>query len=247
MDLGISGKRAIVCASSAGLGYACAFSLAREGATVLMNGRRADVLEAAADKLRTATGAEAIAVAADVSTAEGRAAVLAAMPEPDILVNNGGGPPMKDFRELTDADWEGAIATNMMAGIHMIRSVVEGMLDRGFGRIVNITSMTSVRPVHLLDLSNASRLGLAGYVSGVSRQIAGRNVTINNLLPGSFATERMGKLGKLADNIEDQIPAGRVGDPREFGDACAFLCAAQAGYFVGQNLLIDGGYSYNTL
>lgn len=247
MDLGISGKRAIVCASSAGLGLACAKALAREGCTVLMNGRRPDALEAAAAALRAETGAEVIAVAADVSTAEGRKALLNAMPEPDILVNNGGGPPSRDFRELADADWDAALATNMMAGIHMIRAVVEGMMDRRFGRIVNITSMTAVRPVLGLDLSNAARLGLAGYVSGVSRQIADRNVTINNLLPGSFATDRMNKLLHLADDIESRIPAGRVGDPFEFGEACAFLCSAQAGYFVGQNILIDGGYSFNSV
>ncbi len=247
MDLGLTGRRAIVCASSEGLGYACARSLAREGCTVLLNGRRAATLDAAAARLREETGAEVLGVVADVSTAEGRAAVLAALPDPDILVTNAGGPPQKDFRELTEADWEGAIASNMMAGIHMIRAVVEGMTERGFGRIVNITSMTSVKPAHHLDLSNAARLGLAGYVAGVSRQVAGRNVTINNLLPGAFATARIVKLGAAVDRLNAEIPAGRVGDPEEFGEACAFLCSAQAGYFVGQNLLIDGGLCYNTL
>lgn len=247
MDLGISGKRAIVCASSQGLGFACAASLAREGCVVLLNGRRAGVLETAATKLRTETGAEAITVVADVSTREGREAVLAAMPDPDILVTNAGGPPQKDFRELSDADWEGAIASNMMAGVHMIRAVIEGMSERGFGRIVNITSMTSVRPAVDLDLSNATRLGLAGYISGVSRAVAKRNVTINNLLPGAFATDRMVNLGGVIEKLAAEIPAGRVGDAREFGEACAFLCSAQAGYVVGQNLLIDGGYCWNTL
>jgi 3-oxoacyl-[acyl-carrier protein] reductase len=247
MDLRIAGRKAIVCASSDGLGFACARALAEAGCELVMNGRRPEVLEAAAEELRRRTGTKVTAVTADVATPAGRAALLAACREPDILVNNSGGPPKKDFRALTEEDWAQALQGNMLAAVALITASVDGMMDRGFGRIVNITSMTSVRPVTNLDLSNAARLGLAGFVAGVSRQVAGRNVTINNLLPGSFATARVAALGAAATEVAASVPAGRLGDPDEFGDTCAFLCGAQAGYIVGQNLLIDGGFCMNAL
>jgi 3-oxoacyl-[acyl-carrier protein] reductase len=186
-------------------------------------------------------------VVADVATQEGRKALFAACPEPDILVNNAGGPPKKDFRELTPEDWSRAIDANFLAAVATITHCVDGMMARGFGRIVNVTSMTSVRPFINLDLSNATRLGLTGFVAGVSRQVAARNVTINNLLPGSFATERAKALGGNVQKISAAIPAGRYGDPAEFGDTCAFLCSASAAYITGQNILIDGGFCMNTL
>ena len=247
MDLRIAGRKAIVCASSEGLGFACARALAEAGCELVMNGRRKELLEQAADDLRRRTGATITTVVADVATAEGRAALLAACPEPDILVTNAGGPPKKDFREITEEDWEKALRNNMLAAVALITATVDGMMARGFGRIVNITSMTSVRPVVNLDLSNAVRLGLAGFVAGVSRQVAGRNVAINNLLPGSFATARARALAGAATEVIAAVPAGRLGEPDEFGDACAFLCSASAGYIVGQNILIDGGYCWNAL
>ena len=247
MDLGIKGRKAIVCASSEGLGYASAYALAQAGCALVMNGRRRDKLEAAADEVRRDTGVSVTAVVADVSRPEGREAIIAACPDPDILVNNGGGPPKKDFRQLTLEDWQSALETNMLAAVALITHYADGMMERGFGRIVNVTSMTSVRPVINLDLSNAARLGLTGFVAGVSRQVAGRNVTINNLLPGAFATSRTKALGSNQSEVSKTIPAGRFGDPREFGETCAFLCSVQAGYINGQNLLIDGGFCMNTL
>lgn len=247
MDLRIAGRKAIVCASSAGLGYACARALARAGCTVVLNGRRADVLDRAAADLRAETGADVTAIMADVATAAGRQGLLAACPEPDILITNSGGPPKKDFREITDDDWSQALANNMLSAVSLITQCVDGMMARDFGRIVNITSMTSVRPMPNLDLSNAARLGLTGFVAGVSRQVAGKNVTINNLLPGAFATARARALSGDAREIIAAIPAKRLGDPAEFGDACAFLCSASAGYIIGQNILIDGGFCMNAL
>lgn len=247
MDLKIAGRTAIVCASSEGLGFACARALAEAGCEVIMNGRRAEKLEAAAAELRQRTGAAVRTVIADVATDAGRDALLAACPEPDIVVTNSGGPPKKDFRELTRADWEAALNANMLAAVALITRTVDGMMARNFGRIVNITSMTSVRPVVNLDLSNATRLGLSGFVAGVSRQVAGRNVAINNLLPGSFATARAQALAADLEAVSRSVPAGRMGDPDEFGDACAFLCGASAGYIIGQNILIDGGFCMNAL
>lgn len=247
MDLRIAGRTAIVCASSDGLGRACAHSLASAGCRVIMNGRRPDVLEAAAEELRATTGATIETVVADVSTPEGREALLSACGDPDILINNAGGPPKKDFRELTDEDWKRALDANMLSAVALITRTVDGMMAREFGRIVNVTSMTSVRPVINLDLSNAVRLGLAGFVAGVSRQVAAHNVTINNLLPGSFATARARSLAADAETIVRAVPAGRLGDPTEFGDTCAFLCSQSAAYITGQNILIDGGYCMNAL
>ena len=247
MDLRIKGRKAIVCASSDGLGRACAEALGRAGCELVINGRRPEKLEETAAALRSLTGAKVTAVAADVSTPEGRTALFAACPEPDILVNNAGGPPKKDFRELTHEDWARAIDANFLSAVHTITHCVDGMMARGFGRIVNITSMTSVRPYINLDLSNATRLGLTGFVAGVSRQVAAKGVTINNLLPGAFATERTNALGSDRAKVSATIPAGRFGDPSEFGDTCAFLCGASAAYITGQNILIDGGFCMNTL
>lgn len=249
MDLGIAGRTAIVCASSDGLGFASARSLAKAGCTVFMNGRRPDALEAAAKRVREETGMRVEAVVADVSTVEGRALLTSACPAPDILVTNAGGPPKKDFRELSPEDWSQALNANMLSAIALITHYVDGMIARKFGRIVNVTSMTSVRPFTNLDLSNAVRLGLTGFVAGVSRQVAGHNVTINNLLPGSFATARARTLADATatEQLIKTIPAGRFGEPDEFGDTCAFLCSVSAAYIVGQNILIDGGYCARTL
>ena len=247
MDLGIAGRTAIVCASSKGLGRGCAQALAEAGCTVVINGRDATTLETTASQIRASTGATVIAVAADVSTREGQDALLAAAPAPDILVNNNGGPPPKPFRDVTREGLLEGVVQNMATPLELVQRVIDGMIARGFGRIVNVTSMTSVRPFINLDLSNATRLGLTGFVAGVSRQVAARNVTINNLLPGSFATERAKALGGDVQKISAAIPAGRYGDPAEFGDTCAFLCSASAAYITGQNILIDGGFCMNTL
>ena len=253
MDLGLQGKRAIVCGASKGLGFACARSLAAQGTAVVIVARSAAALEAAAGELRRTVGAEVTAVAADVTTAEGRAAILAACPEPDILVNNAGGPPPGDFRNWEREDWLKAIDANMLAPIMLTRAYVDGMMARGFGRIVNITSMAVKAPIAILGLSNGARSGLTGFVAGLARETVGRGVTINNLLPGMFLTDRLQQTitswaaaegitpAAVAAKREAGIPAGRFGDPSEFGDLCAFYCSRQAGYITGQNILIDGG------
>lgn len=253
MDLGLKGKKAIVCAASKGLGRACAENLAAEGADVLITARGRDQLEATAAEIRTATGANVITVAGDVTTPEGRAAILAAMPDPDILVNNAGGPPPGDFREWDETAWEKAVGANMITPIMLIRSVIDGMAARGFGRIVNITSAAVRAPIPTLGLSNGARSGLTGFVAGLSRQVAKDGVTINNLLPGHFETDRLranmageaARSGKSLEDVRSNLastnPTGRVGYPDEFGRACAFLCSVHAGFIVGQNLLIDGG------
>ena len=253
MDLRIEGRKAIVCASSDGLGRACAQSLAAAGCELVINGRRREKLEETAAALRESTGARVTTVVADVATPEGRNALFAACPEPDILVNNAGGPPKKDFRELTSEDWSRAIDANFLAAVATITHCVDGMMARGFGRIVNVTSMTSVRPFINLDLSNATRLGLTGFVAGVSRQVAARNVTINNILPGPFATDRLisnftfqaRQKGISPEEAlaarKAELPARRFGDPAEVGRLCAYLCSAHAGYISGQSILIDGG------
>lgn len=253
MDLGIRGARAIVCAASKGLGRACAEALAANGVELVVNARGAEALEATAAAIRAAHGVPVTAVAADVATEAGRAALLAACPEPDILVNNAGGPPPGDFRDWDEATWLAALRANMLAPIALIRATVDGMAARGFGRVVNITSAAVKAPIPDLGLSNGARAGLTGLVSGVARQLAPRGVTINNLLPGRFATDRLraniaagaARRGVPVEEAERQavaaIPAGRFGDPAEFGQFCAFLCSRQAGYVTGQNLLIDGG------
>ncbi|MFD1701913.1 SDR family oxidoreductase [Methylopila henanensis] len=253
MDLGISGRTAVVCASSKGLGRACAEALAAEGCRVVINGRDAERLERTAAEIRETTGAEVIAVVGDVATPEGQAALLAAAPTPDILVNNNAGPPRRDFREIDrDAMLKGVVA-NMVTPIELIQQVIDGMAERGFGRIVNITSASVKAPIVGLDLSSGARAGLTAFLAGVARTVAHRNVTINAILPGMFDTDRLrggfpaeAKLRgitpeEVAEERRQGNPSKRFGSPAEFGQACAFLCSAQAGYITGQNLLIDGG------
>jgi 3-oxoacyl-[acyl-carrier protein] reductase len=253
MDLGIAGRKAIVCASSRGLGKACARALAEAGCEVVINGRDAKTLNATAAELSKITGAKVIAVAADVSTPEGQKALLAACPQPDILINNNAGPPLRDFRALTRAQMIEGVTANMIVAVELIQKVIDPMMARNFGRIVNITSGSVKAPIPGLDLSSGARAGLTAFLAGVARTVADKNVTINNILPGAFDTDRLrGTLSKAAeakgksiaqiaaDRIAT-IPARRFGDPAEFGAAAAFLCSAQAGYITGQNLLIDGG------
>ena len=253
MDLGIAGRSAIVCASSRGLGRACAVELARAGVRLLVNGRDADRLEQVREEIAAETGTEILAVAADLSTEEGRAALLAAMPEPDILVNNNGGPPPRDFRAVDHDAMVAGLEANMIAPAMLIRAVIDSMVARRFGRIVNITSGSVKMPMAGLDLSSGARAGLTGFVGGIARSVAHANVTINNLMPGQFDTDRIAVLidsqarqsGRSAEEIrkrrEQSVPARRFGDPAEFGAACAFLCSDRAGYITGQSLLIDGG------
>ena len=253
MDLGISGRYALVCASSQGLGKACALELAKAGCTVVINGRDADKLESVAEEIRAATGAIIITVAGDVSLAETQNALIGAVPQVDILVNNNGGPPYRDFRQIDRAAMLEGVTGNMVTPIELVQRVIDGMVARGFGRIVNITSGSVKMPLIGLDLSSGARLGLTGFLAGVARSVAHANVTINFLLPGSFDTARQtsGLSKKAADRgvdiatvkaeSEAGIPAKRFGEPSEFGAACAFLCSAQAGYITGQSLLIDGG------
>lgn len=220
---------------------ACAWALAGEGAHVTLVARRAEALQAAADRIAEATGNRPAFVVADVGTAQGRAAVQASSAEADILVTNAGGPPTKDFMELTLEDWKRALDANFLSAVEMIRMFAPGMRARRFGRIVNITSATVRMPVERVDLSTSARLALTGYVAGVARQIAKDGVTINNLLPGTVMTERLAELGATADALVARVPAGRAGKPEEFGAACAFLCSEQAAFITGQNLLVDGG------
>ena len=253
MDLGIRGKTALVCAASKGLGRGCAFSLAREGVNLVITARGREALEKTAQEIRSASGVRVTTVVGDITTDEGRRAALAACPTPDILVNNAGGPPTGDFRDWDRAAWIKALDANMLTPIELIRATVDGMIARKFGRIVNITSTSVKAPIPALGLSNGARTGLTGFIAGLARQTAKHNVTINNLLPGSFLTDRtrqtIAGFAKAAGLTEEQaaaerlrtIPAGRLGDPAEFGEACAYLCSAQASYVTGQNFLIDGG------
>ncbi len=253
MKLGLSGRRAIVCASSKGLGRACAMSLAREGVAVTINARTSGPLEATAAEIREETGAEVTAVACDVTAPEGQRALLAACPDPDILVNNAGGPPPGDFRNWSRDDWIKGVTANMLTPIELIKATVDGMIARRFGRIVNITSGATRSPIPELGMSNGARTGLAGFVAGLSRETVAHNVTINCLLPGPFDTDRLrGNIRFRAEQAgEDEAafaarvaaanPAGRFGRPEEFGDACAFLCSAQMGFVTGQHFLMDGG------
>lgn len=253
MDLGINGRKAIICASSRGLGRACATALAQAGADIVINGRDEATLNATADEIRAATGANVSAVAADVGTPEGQDALFAACPEPDILVNNNGGPPFRNFKDLSRDDMLAGVTQNMVTPIELIQRVVDPMIARKFGRIVNITSASVKMPIVGLDLSSGARAGLTAFMAGVARDIAEHNVTINGILPGMFDTERlrsglqgMAQLqGKTAEEVAQMrrasVPAKRFGQPDEFGQACAFLCSAHAGYITGQNLLLDGG------
>ena len=259
MDFGIKGKKAIVCAASKGLGRACALALAREGVELVITARTAADLEATAAMIRQQTGAKVTPVAGDISTDAGRAAALAACPEPDILVNNNGGPPHGDFREWTRDDWIKALDGNMLTPIFLIKSVVDGMVARKFGRIVNITSGSVKSPIPNLGMSNGARAGLTAFCAGLARQVAKHNVTINGLLPGPFLTDRLRsgieyEARRQNISFEEMVakrgqsnPTGRVCDPAEFGDACAFLCGASAGFIVGQNLLLDGGAFNSTM
>jgi 3-oxoacyl-[acyl-carrier protein] reductase len=253
MDLGLQGRSAIICAASKGLGRACALVLAGEGVAVTITGRDEARLKATAAEIEAATGAVVRLAPGDIATEAGRAAALSACPSPDILVNNAGGPPPGDFRDWEREDWIKALDANMLAPIAMMKAVVDGMIGRKFGRIVNITSASVKSPIPNLGMSNGARSGLTGFVGGLSRQVARHNVTINNLLPGPFLTDRLKTTmagaakaaGKSVDEVSAeraaQSPTGRFGDPDEFGRACAFLCAASSGYITGQNLLLDGG------
>ena len=259
MDLGINGKRAVVCASSKGLGLGCARALAAAGVDLVMNARGAETLETAAEGIRAEFGVNVEAVPADITSEDGRAAVLGAAEGVDILVNNAGGPPPGMWHDWDREDFIKALDANMLAPIAMIKALVPGMIDRGWGRVVNITSQSVKAPIPQLGLSNAARTGLTGYVAGTSRQVAGKGVTINNLLPGSHDTDRIADLeGSIsrAQNISIEaaraqrfasIPAGRYGTIEEFGAACAFLCSQHAGFIVGQNILLDGGATNATI
>jgi 3-oxoacyl-[acyl-carrier protein] reductase len=253
VDLGIAGRKALVCAASKGLGRGCAEALAREGVAVTILARTESVVRKTAEEIGTMSGRAVQWLACDITTPEGRAAALAACPEPDILVNNAGGPPPGDFREWDRDMWIRAIDANMLTPIELIKATLDGMIAREFGRIVNITSSAVKAPIDILGLSNGARSGLTGFVAGLARKVARHNVTINNLLPGPFDTDRLrGNLemrAKAAGKPVEELrkaqmsanPAGRFGSAAEFGAACAFLCSAQAGYIVGQNVLIDGG------
>jgi 3-oxoacyl-[acyl-carrier protein] reductase len=256
MDLGLQGKWALVCAASKGLGKGCATALVGEGVNVVITARGAEALEATAVELRALNAAVQVrAVAGDIATVEGRAAALAAAPRIDILVNNAGGPPPGDFRDWDRAAWIAAIDANMLTPIELMKATVDAMAERGFGRVVNITSGAVKAPLDNLGLSNGARTGLTGFVAGLARQsrLASRNVTINNLLPGAFDTERLRKnfesiAARTGQPIEaltaaraKTVPAQRFGNADEFGALCVFLCSAQAGYLTGQNILLDGG------
>ncbi|MBL1437168.1 MAG: SDR family oxidoreductase [Rhodobacteraceae bacterium] len=253
MDLGIKGKTAIVCAASKGLGRGCAEALAEAGVDLVINARSVGPLEETAREIAAQYGVKVTPVVADISTEEGRAAVLSAMPSPDILVNNAGGPPPGMWSDWEREDFIKALDANMLAPIAMMKAVLPAMMDKGWGRIVNITSQSVKSPIAVLGLSNSARAGLTGYVGGTSRQVAGSGVTINNMLPGLHATDRAVSLdrgvadaqGISMDEAKAQraatIPAGRYGTREEFGAMCAFLCSEKAGYIVGQNILLDGG------
>ncbi len=259
MELGIAGKKAIVCGASKGLGRACAEALAREGVKVTIAARHLAQLAETAEAIRKASGTRVTSVVADVTTAEGRQALLSACANPDILVTNSGGPPAGDFRDWGEYEWHQAVQNNMITHILLMKAVIDGMVERQWGRIVNITSAAVKSPYPTLGLSNGARAGLTGFVAGLSRQVARHNVTINNLLPGSHETDRLLKLTE-ADARARRVPvetalaeakaaetSGRFGTPEEFGAVCAFLCSQHAGYIVGQNILVDGGTYPGTL
>jgi len=253
MDLGLDGRKALVCASSQGLGFACASALAREGVAVTLNGRNAERLEAARVAIAAATGRQVDAVVADLCAPDGRAALLAACPDADILVNNNAGPPPGRFEAWDEAAWLGAIGANMLPALMLIRGLLPGMRARKFGRIVNITSAMVKSPLGAMGLSTAARTALTAACKALAPDVAADNVTLNNLLPERFDTGRQQQMARLAmamkkityeearDEIIESIAAKRFGRPEEFGDACAFLCSAQAGFISGQNLQLDGG------
>ena len=257
LDFGLTGKKAIVCASSKGLGLGCAQALAKTGVNLVMCARGEELLEKEAANIRSETGVTVKTVACDITSTQGREAVVAAAGQVDILVNNAGGPPPGDFRDWTRDDWIKALDANMLTAIELIKAVIDPMIDQRFGRIVNITSGSVKSPIPQLGLSNGARSGLTGFVGGIARQVAKHNVTINGLLPGQFNTDR---IESLIDNtsrqqnksredvradLEARNPSGRLGHIHEFGFACAFICSAHSGYLVGQNVLVDGG-SFNS-
>jgi len=253
MDLGINGRTAIVCAASKGLGKACAMQLAKEGVNVIISARTKADIEATAEEIRKAANVKVTAIACDVTTEEGRKQILAACPNPDILINNAGGPPPGDFKDFSLEDWRKAVEWNMITPIALIKSTVYGMMDRKWGRILNITSQSVKAPIASLELSNGARAGLTGAIAVMARRAVRHNVTINNILPGPFDTDRLrGSTKKAAEQqgipIEKAmeirkagVPAGRFGTPEEFGAAAAFMCSSHAGFITGQNLLLDGG------
>ncbi len=253
MDLGIRGRTALVCAASKGLGKGCAMALAADGVNLVITARGKEALEATAEEIRKASGVKVSAIAGDITTPEGRASALKAAGAVDILVNNAGGPPPGDFRAWSREDWVKALEANMLTPIELIKAVIDGMIERKFGRIVNITSGAVKMPIPELGLSNGARTGLHGFVAGLARQVAQHNVTINNLLPGPFDTDRLRsnfafnakKLGKTPEDLArtraEQNPTKRFGTIDEFGAACAFLASVHAGYITGQSLLMDGG------
>ena len=253
MDLGIEGRSAIVCGASKGLGLACAEALAAEGVNITITGRSAEALERTAETLRARFPVRVTTAVGDITTEEGRAAALAACPAPDILVNNAGGPPVGDWRGFTEEQWMAAVNGNMVAAIMLIKSVVDGMAERRFGRIINITSSMVKMPFDALGLSVAARLGLTGFVKSIAPRYVAANVTLNNLLPEQFKTDRLtSNLSKLAARagrtVEEEVaaqiassPAKRFGKVEEFGAVCAFYCSQHAGYMTGQNVVLDGG------
>ena len=253
MDLKIAGRRALVCAASKGLGRGCAEALANEGVDVTILARTEADVRRTAEEIGAASGRKVAWLACDITTPEGRRAALAACPDPDILVNNAGGPPPGDFRDWGRDQWLAALDANMLTPIELIRATVDGMIARKFGRIVNITSSSVKAPIDILGLSNGARSGLTGFVAGVARKVARHGVTINNLLPGNYDTDRLqgvmrGRAKQANLDLEtvftaarNTVPAGRFGTPAEFGAVCAFLCSVHAGYVIGQNLLLDGG------
>ncbi len=259
MDLGLKGKSAIICAASKGLGAGCAAALAHEGVNVTICARSPEPLAARAQQIREQTGVTVTTVACDITTPEGRDEILRACPAPDILVNNAGGPPPGDFKDFSLDDWRQAVEGNMLTPIALIHATVYGMIERGFGRIVNITSASVKNPVAILELSNGARCGLTGGVATLARKVSRSNVTINALLPGMHDTDRIKQLLKSRADAQNMtieqarqqmsadIPANRLGDADDFGAACAFLCSAQAGFITGQNLLVDGGAFPGTL
>jgi 3-oxoacyl-[acyl-carrier protein] reductase len=259
MDFGIKGRKAIVCAASKGLGKGCALALAREGVELVINARGREALEATAEEIRKAAGVRVTTVACDVTTDAGRRQLLAACPAPDILINNAGGPPPGDFKGFSLDDWRAAVEANMLTPIALIHATVYGMTERGFGRIVNITSASVKAPIPSLELSNGARAGLTGAVASLARKVASRNVTLNGLLPGPFDTDRLRsssvKIAEMKGESfeavhrarQKDIPAGRFGTPEEFGAMAAFLCSAHAGYITGQNIVLDGGSFPGTL
>lgn len=253
MDLGLAGKRALVCAASKGLGRGCAEALAEAGVALVLNARGGEALEAAAADIRARHGVTVVTVAADITAPEGRAAVLAACGTVDILVTNAGGPAPGIWSDWSREDFLRALDANMLTPIALMQALLPGMIAQGWGRVVNITSQSVKSPIAALGLSNTARAGLTGFVAGTSRQVAAFGVTINNLLPGMHATDRAlaldGAVARARNiGIDDAaaeraagIPARRYGTAAEFGAACAFLCSVHGGYIVGQNILLDGG------